>query len=342
MKRTHMPPSSSSQFTTNSDSDFVYPSADRAADSAQIMSRMISEEDIDSLMFNSVDTSNQNVSENGCQSQICLPHLQDSHSQLAAFTVAPTQPAESLASAPVADVQGHSSKEEANQPPAIYESPERETNVAPDESDRHIAKTAQPSARLDTSREQRSQSPTAPMPWQGTVKTTNSARATGAAKAMPETATTATRPANRAVKAKHQPIPHAFQDAPFQDTPFQDTAFQDTAFQRTAFQRTAFQKAKRTVEHASSAYFPEPALQPTTYQIPIRSREVTIVNDIICSFPRLVMLFLLGIGIAYMSGLAFPSVFSWLVLSSVLSGLVRGLGLVVLVSLAIAFVLEFR
>ena len=65
-------------------------------------------------------------------------------------------------------------------------------------------------------------------------------------------------------------------------------------------------------------------------------------NAIVCSFPRLVVLFLLGMAIAYMSGLAFPNVVSWLALSSVLSGAFRGLGLAVLVSLAIAFVLELR
>ena len=65
-------------------------------------------------------------------------------------------------------------------------------------------------------------------------------------------------------------------------------------------------------------------------------------NTILCSFPRLVVLFLLGIAIAYIASLAFPSVVSWLVLSSILSGVFRALGLAIAVSLAIAFVLEFR
>ena len=325
-----------------------------AFDNAQIVNQFMEGDAVELPTFENISPLSNAVSEAMCQQLICLPHLNSSHAgvpdEILTSNDSPTFPLTSSEwDDSTSDVANHR---------------ERPTNVAPDdersgdgsaqaavssveeeglwsEIETLRSELAQSQAQVKVLVRERRSLPSA-SPWQGSIQSPRSAD-----KQLPR---------NRKVapfaKAETTTNSDVSQSAAAQATRTASTRTASTRTAsaqatRTAGARTASASVFRTVRSATkrrvlSRRIFEPTLQDTTYKVPLRSRSVTSVNRVILSFPHFVMLFLLGTGLAYLVGLAFPTAFSWFALSSMVSGMMRGLGLVVFFSLAIAFVLESR
>lgn len=86
----------------------------------------------------------------------------------------------------------------------------------------------------------------------------------------------------------------------------------------------------------------EPREQSTTYQLPNRSRQVNFGHTLTRSFPRVVVLFLIGVALACAVGVAYPNAISWIAFISMVGQILSGLFVVVALSWAISFALESR
>lgn len=263
------------------------------------------------------------------------PHGQTSSSQ----PTAPQEPNMRQASFPAQPSPAQSPKEHPNQPPvetqaahnrAFNRAPRNTPSDIPSDTPRNMLSDTAPKQTTVPPKQMRSPLYTLDN-WKGTTTAFPATAFPATAFRMPHRTiqtTQRTRLAHRQAPQSAQIRRSAFTQVPSPvSTPMPPAQ--------------AFQNTPRTMRKIN-AYFPEPALQSSTYQIPIRSREVALANTIMCSFPRMLMLFLLGTALACAVGLAFPDLLSWVLLGSIVSAMMRGLAVAVLFSLTVAFVLEFR
>ncbi|MFK8183892.1 MAG: hypothetical protein AB8B99_11005 [Phormidesmis sp.] len=282
------------------------------------------------LTSNSISSTNSERPEELCQLPIRLSDTHISHSQPTSLQDNVMQPV---------TMQPLLSQKRPNQPPvdsnaANSSKRSRVFNTPPDEQ---VAAFKRPTAAPPENR-------TAPPPqiytldtWKGTIQPT-------ALRSQPNNVIA--HPAQRITLAPNTTQPNTTQPNTTKPASARSSVRPASA-KATPTNRLDFiqvppaPNAKRTAQRIN-VYQPEPARQSSTYQVPLRSTQTPLKNAIMRSFPRTLILFLLGTGLAGTAGLAFPSLISVVTLGSMVSILMRGLAIAMLCSLAAAFVLEFR